>query len=135
MKLWILIFVKLFFTSDKIILMQKNNPDINEREYILSVIVKMNYFVTGIKICAVFGLGYFAINFYDLKLQGEIKTTLNMIGILLIATAVLGRLGYVIQTIGGETKYEKSNIMMFRIFYHIGFFFISAGFFALNGTI
>lgn len=47
----------------------------------------------------------------------------RVVGLLIIGSAVLGRLGWKIQTWSGETPAEKLNLKLFRMMYYVGIFF------------
>lgn len=53
----------------------------------------------------------------------------RVLGLLIIGGAVLGRLGWTIQTFGGTTPPEEQNKFLFRLFYLIGIFFTALSIF------
>ncbi len=56
-------------------------------------------------------------------------TSLRILSIAVIAWAVLSRVGYDVETWGGETLLEKTSLSMFRLFYLTGLFLLTGSFF------
>lgn len=65
----------------------------------------------------------------DTTMFPTIALVSRSLGILIVGAAVLGRLGWKIQTWGGETPAELHNMKVFRWLYLIGVFFTALSIF------
>lgn len=94
--------------------------------------VNKSYFFSVLKVGMVIGLGflsaYLIINFCQ-EWHKILVTLSRLIGLSLIAGAVLGRVGWAIQTWSGETPVEKHNFRVFRWLYFLGIYFTALSLF------
>ena len=93
-----------------------------QKEAIQTNLVRKSYLVSFLKIlvlATVIGFIVYLVDNNVIAGNWQIIVT-RLLGSILIASAVLGRIGYDIQTYGGTTKPEKINTRCFRVLYYIG---------------
>jgi hypothetical protein len=94
--------------------------------------VNKSYFFSVLKVGAVIGLAYlsaYLLSSYCKNWSDFLITGSRIIGLSLIAGAVLGRVGWAIQSWAGETPIEKHNFKVFQWLYLLGIFFTALSLF------
>ncbi len=101
-----------------------------ERTILLRKAISKSFLYLFYTIVLSFILSFILVRIFKISISATLLITTRFISASLIFGAVLGRLGWEIQTYSGDTLPEKINSLWYRFLYILGVFFLMFSYFA-----